>query len=269
MGSVGQWNFYKISDTLFPAVNLEFANAKRGIVEILEEYIGFVDVPEATARNGVLTLFDNKTKFLHKPFADLDYRISTEAQWQQISDIYGASQSRVVPTAVLFNGIGREHFSKLPGSLGNMLIHSTDIDRAIFNVSQALNIDRESYFQKAKGSLDYSTGIGNQEEEREDVFNILDILPKTLKRVKSERSGVLALVTWEGWYPKDENYYRNLANKIDEFPPKIRTLLLEEIHKQLENYRIDREVEVLESPTTLSGEDVLPGFSLDIRSIFS
>jgi Uma2 family endonuclease len=39
--------------------------------------------------------------------------------------------------------------------------------------------------------------------------------------------------------------------------------------RRVEIYRIDREVEVLESPTTLSGEDVLPGLSLDIRSIFS
>jgi Uma2 family endonuclease len=39
--------------------------------------------------------------------------------------------------------------------------------------------------------------------------------------------------------------------------------------RRVEIYRIDRELEVLESPTTLGGEDVLPGFSLDIRSIFS
>jgi Uma2 family endonuclease len=39
--------------------------------------------------------------------------------------------------------------------------------------------------------------------------------------------------------------------------------------RRIEIYRIDREVEVLDSPTTLSGEDVLPGLSLDIRSIFS
>ncbi len=39
--------------------------------------------------------------------------------------------------------------------------------------------------------------------------------------------------------------------------------------RQVEIYRIDREVEILESPSTLNGEDVLPGFSLDIRSIFS
>ena len=38
--------------------------------------------------------------------------------------------------------------------------------------------------------------------------------------------------------------------------------------QQVEIYRIRQDVEVLESPTNLSGEDVLPDFSLDLRSIF-
>ena len=38
--------------------------------------------------------------------------------------------------------------------------------------------------------------------------------------------------------------------------------------QQVEIYRIGQDVEVLGSPTNLSGEDVLPDFSLDLRSIF-
>ncbi len=38
--------------------------------------------------------------------------------------------------------------------------------------------------------------------------------------------------------------------------------------KQVEIYRPGRDVEILEAPTSLSGEDVLPGFVLDMRSIF-
>jgi Uma2 family endonuclease len=38
--------------------------------------------------------------------------------------------------------------------------------------------------------------------------------------------------------------------------------------QQVEIYRLERDVEVLENPVTLSGEDVLPGFVLDLRSIF-
>ena len=37
--------------------------------------------------------------------------------------------------------------------------------------------------------------------------------------------------------------------------------------KQVEIYRILREVEVLQSPVTLSGEDVLPGFVLELKNI--
>lgn len=39
--------------------------------------------------------------------------------------------------------------------------------------------------------------------------------------------------------------------------------------KNVEIYRQNREVEVLKSPTTLSGEDVLPGFILDLQPIFN
>ncbi|MFN5955294.1 MAG: Uma2 family endonuclease [Dolichospermum sp.] len=39
-------------------------------------------------------------------------------------------------------------------------------------------------------------------------------------------------------------------------------------NKQIEIYRPNQEIEVLESPTSLSGEDVLPGFILDLQPIF-
>ena len=38
--------------------------------------------------------------------------------------------------------------------------------------------------------------------------------------------------------------------------------------KQVEIYRIGQEKEVLQSPTTLSGEDVLPGFILELSAIW-
>jgi Uma2 family endonuclease len=40
-------------------------------------------------------------------------------------------------------------------------------------------------------------------------------------------------------------------------------------NQQVEIYRPNQEIEVLESPTSLSGEDVLPGFILDLQPIFS
>jgi Uma2 family endonuclease len=38
--------------------------------------------------------------------------------------------------------------------------------------------------------------------------------------------------------------------------------------QQVEIYRLGRDVDVLQSPVSLSGEDVLPGFTLDLSSIF-
>ncbi len=38
--------------------------------------------------------------------------------------------------------------------------------------------------------------------------------------------------------------------------------------RQVEIYRQGRDVEVLKNPSTLSGEDVLPGFLLDLRLVF-
>ena len=40
-------------------------------------------------------------------------------------------------------------------------------------------------------------------------------------------------------------------------------------NQQVEIYRQNQEVEILQSPISLSGEDVLPGFILDLQPIFS
>jgi Uma2 family endonuclease len=45
--------------------------------------------------------------------------------------------------------------------------------------------------------------------------------------------------------------------------------LIDPQKQQVEIYRPSQEVEVLQSPTILNGEDVLPGFTLDLSSIFS
>ncbi|OUL31237.1 hypothetical protein BV372_20740 [Nostoc sp. T09] len=43
--------------------------------------------------------------------------------------------------------------------------------------------------------------------------------------------------------------------------------LIDPQNQQVEIYRLGREVEVLQSPTSLSGEDILPGFVLDLAQI--
>jgi Uma2 family endonuclease len=44
--------------------------------------------------------------------------------------------------------------------------------------------------------------------------------------------------------------------------------LINRKQKQIEIYRLNKEVEILESPQTVSGEDVLPGFVLDLEEIW-
>ena len=45
--------------------------------------------------------------------------------------------------------------------------------------------------------------------------------------------------------------------------------LIEPSAKKVEIYRLGKQVEILNNPQTLSGEDVLPGFSLDLAEIFA
>jgi Uma2 family endonuclease len=43
--------------------------------------------------------------------------------------------------------------------------------------------------------------------------------------------------------------------------------LIDPKNQRVEIYRINKDVEILHAPTSLSGEDVLPGFSLDLTNI--
>jgi Uma2 family endonuclease len=44
--------------------------------------------------------------------------------------------------------------------------------------------------------------------------------------------------------------------------------LINSQQRQVEIYRPEKDMEILEEPSTLNGEDVLPGFVLDLSSIF-
>jgi Uma2 family endonuclease len=44
--------------------------------------------------------------------------------------------------------------------------------------------------------------------------------------------------------------------------------LIEPSGKTVEIYRVGQQVEILNNPQTLSGEDILPGFVLDLSNIF-
>jgi Uma2 family endonuclease len=43
--------------------------------------------------------------------------------------------------------------------------------------------------------------------------------------------------------------------------------LIDRKNKKVEIYRQNHDVEIIDNPTTLSGEDVLPGFVLDLTDV--
>jgi hypothetical protein len=45
--------------------------------------------------------------------------------------------------------------------------------------------------------------------------------------------------------------------------------LIDPQNQRVEIYRLGKEVEILQSPVNLSGEDVLPGFVLDLQEIWN
>jgi len=65
--------------------------------------------------------------------------------------------------------------------------------------------------------------------------------------------------------------YEDLQNKMQEYLDNGVELgwLIEPSAKKVEVYRNGKQVEILNNPQTLSGEDVLPGFSLDLAEIFA
>jgi Uma2 family endonuclease len=68
---------------------------------------------------------------------------------------------------------------------------------------------------------------------------------------------------------KDDSL-KTLREKMEEYRDNGVRLgwLINPQKRQVEIYRPGQNVEILEAPETLSGEDVLPGFVLDMRSIF-
>jgi Uma2 family endonuclease len=87
-----------------------------------------------------------------------------------------------------------------------------------------------------------------------------------------ERQGFLPLCpdfAVELLSPSDS--WKQGQQKMDEYMQNGCRLgwLIDPKHKRVAIYRQHKEVEIIENPTTLSGEDVLPGFILNIQAIWS
>ena len=99
--------------------------------------------------------------------------------------------------------------------------------------------------------------------------------------VRQDRWDALTREQQEGFAPLCPDFVLELRSKNDNMEPlraKMREYmdnqarlgwLIDRKNKKAEIYRQGQDVEVLDNPTTLSGEDILPGFVLDLTEVWS
>jgi len=99
--------------------------------------------------------------------------------------------------------------------------------------------------------------------------------------VRQERWNALTREQQKGFAPLCPDFVLELRSESDNMAPlqaKMREYmengarlgwLIDRKNKKVEIYRQGQEVKVLDNPSTLSGEDVLPGFVLDLTEVWS
>ena len=140
-------------------------------------------------------------------------------------------------------------------------------------------------------NLSISRQLGNWVEENLSFgegfdSNALFQLPNGAKRspdaswVRRDRWDALTQKQQDGYVPLCPDFVvelRSHTDDLDELQVKMREYidngallgwLINPQDRQVEIYRPLQEVEILQSPTSLSGEDVLPGFVLSLQRIF-
>ncbi|MDJ0692045.1 MAG: Uma2 family endonuclease [Xenococcaceae cyanobacterium MO_188.B32] len=136
-------------------------------------------------------------------------------------------------------------------------------------------------------------GIWNRQTKLGQAFDssTIFVLPNGARRspdvswIKLERWNQLTVAQQDGFPPLAPDFvielvspsdikhqrYKDLQAKMQEYLDNGVKLgwLIEPSAKTVEIYRVGQQVEILNNPQTLSGEDVLPGFILDLSEIFS
>lgn len=136
-------------------------------------------------------------------------------------------------------------------------------------------------------------GIWNRQTKLGQAFDssTVFVLPSGARRspdvswIKSNRWNTLTLQQKQGFPPVTPDFvmelvspsdlknqrYEDLQNKMQEYLENGVQLgwLIEPSAKTIEIYRIGQPVEVLNNPQNISGENILPGFTLDLTEIFA
>ncbi|HBB31811.1 MAG TPA: hypothetical protein DDZ80_27160 [Cyanobacteria bacterium UBA8803] len=145
--------------------------------------------------------------------------------------------------------------------------------------------------ESGKRNLSISTQLGNWFETHEDLGEAFDSstgfrLPNGADRspdaswIRRERWEALTPQQRKGFVPLCPDFVvelRSESDSLSKLQAKMREYidngarlgwLIDPQHRRVEIYRPGTEVEVLENPTELSGEDVLPGFVLNLRRVW-
>ncbi len=144
--------------------------------------------------------------------------------------------------------------------------------------------------ESGRRNLSISTQLGNWFEAHEELGEAFDSstgfrLPNGADRspdaswVSRERWESLTPQQRKGFVPLCPDFVVELRSESDSLPKlqaKMREYmdngarlgwLIDPQNRRVEIYRAGREVEVLENPIELSGEEVLPGFILNLRRV--
>jgi Uma2 family endonuclease len=129
----------------------------------------------------------------------------------------------------------------------------------------------------------------NEATELGEVFSSSTIFKLPLGSQRSPDAAWVECLRWQALTPEEREQFPPLApdfvielrlrnDNLADLQAKMLEYqdngvrlgwLINPYQQQVEIYRISRPVEVLQSPTTLSGEDILPGFTLDLTKIWA
>jgi Uma2 family endonuclease len=140
-----------------------------------------------------------------------------------------------------------------------------------------------------ESELGIDLGIWNRETKLGKTFSSSTVFTLPNGSKKSPDAAWVALSRWEAVSREERKKFAllvpdfviELRSETDRLPPLQAKMaeyrdngvrlgwLINPQDRQVEIYRLDREVEVLVAPMTLSGEDVLPGFNLDLSTVWA
>ena len=146
--------------------------------------------------------------------------------------------------------------------------------------------------ESGKRNLSISTQLGNWFEAHEELGEAFDSstgfrLPNGANRspdaswIRRERWESLTPQQRKEFVPLCPDFVIELRSESDSLPKRQAKMqeyidngarlgwLIDPKNRRVEIYRPGREVEVLENPSHLSGEDILPGFVLNLRRIWT